>query len=99
MIVSRLSGLALPASTKWLLDDVIGKRQPELLVPLVLVVGSATLIQAVASFALSQVVGVAAQRAITERRKRVQAHGTRLPVRHFACTQAGTLISPFLKHP
>ncbi len=93
MLVSRVSGLALPASTKWLLDDVIGKRQPDLLVPLALVVGSATLIQAVSSFALSQVVGVTAQRAITEMRKRVQAHVTRLPVRYFDTTQTGVLIS------
>jgi len=93
MLVSRLSGLALPASTKWLIDDVIGKRQPDLLLPLALVVGSATLIQALASFALSQVVGVTAQRAITEMRKRVQAHVTRLPVRYFDSTQTGILIS------
>jgi ABC-type multidrug transport system fused ATPase/permease subunit len=93
MVVSRLSGLALPASTKWLIDDVIGKRQPDLLLPLALVVGSATLIQAIASFALSQVVGVAAQRAINEMRKRVQAHVTRLPVRYFDSTQTGVLIS------
>src|SRR5207244_9965495 len=53
MLVSRLAGLALPVSTKWLIDDVIGKRQPDLLLPLALVVGSATLIQALASFALS----------------------------------------------
>ncbi|TMQ51699.1 MAG: ABC transporter ATP-binding protein, partial [Candidatus Eisenbacteria bacterium] len=93
MLVSRLAGLALPVSTKWLIDDVIGKRQPDLLLPLALVVGSATLIQALASFALSQVVGVAAQRAITEMRKRVQAHVTRLPVRYFDSTQTGILIS------
>jgi subfamily B ATP-binding cassette protein MsbA len=93
MLVSRLSGLVLPASTKWLLDDVIGKRQPELLLPLALVVGSATLIQAISGFALSQVVGVAAQRAISDMRKRVQAHVTRLPVRYFDNTQTGVLIS------
>jgi len=93
MLVSRIAGLALPASTKWLIDDVIGKRQPELLVPLALIVGSATLIQAISSFALSQVVGVAAQRAISEMRKRVQAHVTRLPVRYFDSTQTGILIS------
>jgi ATP-binding cassette, subfamily B, putative efflux pump len=93
MLVSRLSGLVLPASTKWLLDDVIGKRQPELLLPLALVVGSATLIQAISGFALSQVVGVAAQRAISDMRKRVQARVTRLPVRYFDTTQTGILIS------
>jgi subfamily B ATP-binding cassette protein MsbA len=93
MLASRLTGLVLPASTKWLIDDVIGHRQPDLLVPIALVIGAATLIQALSSFALSQVVGVAAQRAITEMRKRVQAHVTRLPVRYFDSTQTGILIS------
>ncbi|HEY2954830.1 MAG TPA: ABC transporter ATP-binding protein [Candidatus Eisenbacteria bacterium] len=93
MLVSRLTGIVMPASTKWLLDDVIGKHKPGLLVPLALAVGGATLVQALSSFALSQVVGVTGQRAITEMRKRVQAHVTRLPVRYFDSTQTGVLIS------
>src|SRR2546427_4790043 len=66
MLVSRLTGFVMPASTKWLIDDVIGKHRADLLVPLALAVGGATLVQALSSFALSQVVGVTAQRAITE---------------------------------
>ena len=49
--------------------------------------------QALTSFALSQMLGVAAQRAITDMRKRVQAHVMRLPVRYFDSTQTGVLIS------
>src|SRR5689334_20001087 len=63
MLVNRLSGLVLPATSKFLIDDVIGKRRAELLIPLALAAGAATLVQAVTSFALSQVLGVAAQRA------------------------------------
>ena len=37
--------------------------------PLALAAGAATVVQAVTSFALSQVLGVAAQRAITEMRR------------------------------
>ena len=93
MLVNRLSGLVLPATSKYLIDDVIGKQQPGMLVPLALVAGAATLVQAVSSFALSQVLGVAAQRAITEMRRRVEAHVARLPVRYFDSTQSGVLIS------
>jgi ABC-type multidrug transport system fused ATPase/permease subunit len=93
MLVSRLTGLVMPASSKFLIDDVIGKHRTDLLVPLALGVGAATLIQSATGFALSQVVGVAAQRAITDMRKRVQAHVTRLPVRYFDSTQTGVLIS------
>jgi subfamily B ATP-binding cassette protein MsbA len=93
MIPNRMAGLVLPASSKYLLDDVIGRGRAELLVPLAGVVALATLVQATTSFALSQILGVAAQRAITEMRKSVQAHVERLPVRFFDSTKTGVLIS------
>ena len=93
MLVSRVAGLVLPASSKWLIDEVIGNGRTDLLLPIALAAGGATLVQAVTSFGLSQILGVAAQRAITEMRKRVQAHVMRLPVRYFDSTQTGVLIS------
>ena len=93
MIVNRLVGLVLPATSKFLIDDVIGKGRADLLMPLALVAGAATLVQAGTSFAISQVLGVAAQRAITDMRRRVEAHVARLPVRYFDSTQSGVLIS------
>jgi subfamily B ATP-binding cassette protein MsbA len=93
MLVNRLAGLVLPATSKYLIDDVIGKHRAEMLMPLAFVAGVATLVQAVTSFALSQVLGVAAQRAITEMRRRIEAHVARLPVRYFDSTQSGVLIS------
>src|SRR5207248_2135201 len=35
MVINRVCGLALPGSTKILIDDIIGKRRTELLLPLV----------------------------------------------------------------
>src|SRR5882762_9407406 len=93
MIVNRLVGLVLPASSKYLIDDVIIRHRSELLVPLAAAVGAATLVQALSSFALTQILGVAAQRAITEMRKSVQEHVARLPIRYFDSTQTGVLIS------
>lgn len=93
MIINRLVGLVLPASTKFLIDDVVGKQRADLLVPIALAAGVATLVQAVTSFSLSQILGVAAQRAITEMRKRVQAKVERLPISYFDSTQTGKLIS------
>ena len=93
MLVNRLSGLVLPATSKYLIDDVIGKGRADLLMPLAFAAGAATVVQAVTSFALSQVLGVAAQRAITEMRRRVEAHVARLPVSYFDSTQSGVLIS------
>ena len=93
MLISRLAGLVLPASSKWLIDEVVGNNRTDLLLPLALAAGAATVVQAVTSFGLSQILGVAAQRAITDMRKRVQAHVMRLPVRYFDSTQTGVLIS------
>jgi subfamily B ATP-binding cassette protein MsbA len=93
MIINRLVGLVLPTTSKYLIDDVVLKHRGELLVPLAVAAGAATLIQAVTSFLLSQILGVAAQRAITEMRKSVQEHIERLPIRYFDSTQTGVLIS------
>ena len=93
LVVSRLAGLVLPATSKYLIDEVIGKRRGDMLLPLALAAAAATLVQAGAGFALSQILGVAAQRAITEMRKTVEAHILRLPVRYFDSTQTGKLIS------
>ena len=93
MLISRVSGLVLPLSSGWLIDDVIGQGRVDLLLPVALAAGGATMVQAGTSFGLTLILGVAAQRAITDMRKRVQAHVMRLPVRYFDTTQTGVLVS------
>ena len=93
MVINRLSGLVLPTTSKYLMDDVVGQGHWDLLPRLAMAVAAATLVEAVTSFSLSQVLGVAAQRAITELRKDVEAHVMRLPVRYFDSTKTGVLIS------
>jgi ABC-type multidrug transport system fused ATPase/permease subunit len=93
MIVSRAAGLVLPATSKYLVDDVIGKGNHQLLPLLALAAGVATIVQAVTSIGLSQMLGIAAQRTITDIRRRVEQHVLRLPVSYFDSTNSGTLIS------
>ena len=93
MLISRLAGLVLPASSKIVVDEVLTKGRHELLLPIAIAGGIATAIQAVTAFLNSQILGVAAQRAITEMRKRVQSHVVRMPVRYFDSTQTGVLLS------
>ena len=93
MVVNRLSGFVLPLTSKFLIDDIIGRHRADLLMPLAAAAAVATIIQGATSFALAQVVSIAAQRAITEMRKRVQAHVLRLPVAYFDSTKSGVLIS------
>ena len=79
MLVNRLVGLVLPATSKFLIDDVIGKGRADLLMPLAVAAGAATIVQAVTSFALSQVLGVAAQRAIPHRPASSSRASCRMP--------------------
>ena len=93
MIVNRASGLVLPFSTRYLIDNVIGKKQMDLLGPLVLGIVGATLIQGVTSFSLTQILSKAAQRLIAELRQKVQRHIGLLPVSYYDTNKSGVLVS------
>ena len=93
MVINRLCGLALPVSTKYLINTVMLKHEMKLLVPIVLTVAGATLIQGVTSFSLTQLLSKAGQRLITEMRIRVQEHIGRLSVRFYDANKTGTLVS------
>jgi subfamily B ATP-binding cassette protein MsbA len=93
VFINRAAGLVLPASTKYLIDDIVQKRREDLLVPLVAVVGTAIVIQAATSFGLSQLLSASAQRLIAEMRVRVQAHIGRLPIRYYDANKTGALVS------
>jgi len=93
MLVNRGAGLVIPASSKFFLDDVIGKHRADLLVPLAFGAAAAVIIQAITTYALSQIVSIAAQRAISDMREDVQSHVLHLPVSYFDSTKTGMLIS------
>lgn len=93
LLISRLASMVLPASTKYLGDEVFAKQNYGLLKWIAFAIGISSLVQGITGFALSQILGVAAQRAITEMRKRIQAHVERLPISYFDSTQSGQLIA------
>ena len=93
MLASRLAGLVLPWSSRYLIDQVVGQKRADLLGVIAAAVGVAAIVQAIASFGLSQILGVAAQRAITDMRKSLQAFVLRLPIAYFDSTKTGILIS------
>ncbi|HYN42354.1 MAG TPA: ABC transporter ATP-binding protein [Thermoanaerobaculia bacterium] len=93
MAIGRAAGLVLPASTKIVIDDVVGKSRADLLLPLLGAVVAATIVQAATSFALTQVLSKGAQRLIAELRTKLQAHVTRLPVAYFDGQKTGNLVS------
>jgi subfamily B ATP-binding cassette protein MsbA len=93
MAINRVAGLALPFSPKYFFDDVIAKHQTQKLLPLVLVVIGATIVQGITSFSLTQLLSKSAQRMITDMRKRIQAHIGRLPVTYYDSHKTGELVS------
>jgi ATP-binding cassette, subfamily B, putative efflux pump len=99
MMVGRVAGFFLPLSSKFLIDTVLGKNRPDLLMWLALGAVVATIIQASASFGLAKVVSIAAQRAIRDMRSVVQAHIIHLPVSYFDSTKSGALISRIMNDP
>lgn len=93
MVINRLSGFVLPWASKYLVDTVLAEGKMDMLVPIALGVGGATIIGAITNFSLSQIISVTAQAAIMNMRRQVQAHVTRLPIRYFDGTKSGVLIS------
>jgi ABC-type multidrug transport system fused ATPase/permease subunit len=96
MVVNRAAGLVLPATSKFVVDDVMVQGRMDLLVPLAAIAALATLVQAASGFGLAQVVSVEGQRAIAEMRESVQRHVVHLPVSYFDSTKSGVLISRVL---
>jgi ABC-type multidrug transport system fused ATPase/permease subunit len=93
MAINRVSGLVLPASTRYLIDDVIGKRQTHVLEIIVLAVVAATAIQGITSFLLTQLLSKAAQKMIAELRCKIQAHVGHLPVAFYDANKTGALVA------
>ncbi len=93
MLINRGAGLVLPASTRYLVDNVIGKHDINLLPRLVLAVLAATILQGATSFTLTQLLSKEAQRLIAELRRKVQEHVGRLPVSYYDANKAGVLVS------
>lgn len=92
-MISRLAGLVLPGSTKYLLDHVIAQKDIDMLKLLLVVVIISIIVQAVTSFLLTKILSVEAQHLISVLRAQVQKQLLRLPVRFFDNSKSGALVS------
>ena len=95
MGINRLAGLVIPYTSKPLLDKVLASRNPhpELLPKIILLVIAATVVQAITSFSLTQLLSIAGQRLIAEMRRRVQRHVGLLSVAYYDENRTGTLVA------
>jgi subfamily B ATP-binding cassette protein MsbA len=99
LLASRVASLALPASSKFLVDEIVTRQRVSLLGPLAGGILAASVFQALTSLALSRVLGVAAHRAIMKVRRELQRKVLHLPVAFFDSTRSGTLITRIMTDP
>ena len=93
ILANRLSGLVLPASSKYLIDDVIGQGRVDLLFKLLGILILAIAVQAGSAFLLTLLLSVEAQHLIAQLRAQVQRHVLDLPIRTFDNAKTGELVS------
>ncbi len=93
IVISRLAGMVLPGSTKYLLDDVVAKNDLDMLWILLAAVVGALIIQSVTSYVLTQLLSVEAQLLISQLRTQVQRKILSLPTSFFDNTKSGALVS------
>ncbi|MEK6783726.1 MAG: ABC transporter ATP-binding protein [Bacteroidota bacterium] len=93
IIISRIASLILPWSTKYMLDDVMGKGDLSKLNFILIGISVSILISAITSFLLTKLLSVEAQHLISVLRANVQKHLLRLPTRFFDNQQSGKLVS------
>jgi subfamily B ATP-binding cassette protein MsbA len=93
--IKTVAGLTLPYLSKFLLDNVLASKnpQPKMLPILIGIVFGATVVQAMASFSLTQLLSKAGQKLISDLRKQVQQHVGRLSVAYYDANRTGTLVS------
>ena len=93
IVFNKIAGLAIPISSKYLLDDVVMKKDMDMLKILLITVVAAIVIQAISSFLLTKILSVQAQYLISELRVEVQKKVLSLPISFFDNNKAGALVS------
>jgi ABC-type multidrug transport system fused ATPase/permease subunit len=93
MIVDRVCSLAMPIASRYLVNDVMYRRQLDKL-PLILgAVAIATVAHGLITYILNRQLYTAGQGLIAELRMRVQRHIGRMPVSFYDENRTGTLVA------
>ena len=95
MLINRVAGLVMPFMSKRLVDQALNPAHshPQLLQQLIGIVLAATIIQAITSFSLTQLLSKAGQRLIAELRRQVQRHVGLLSVAYYDENRTGALVA------
>ena len=98
-LLNRVAAMVLPASSKLVIDEVIGRHRPELLFPIAVVLTGAMAIEAATAFTLCRLGAMVSQRVITRLRRDLQGHLLRLPATFFDDARNGALVSRIMADP
>ena len=93
IVISRLASLVLPGASKFLMDDVIVKKDIHMLWILLAVVAGSIIVQSITSYLLTKLLSVEAQHLISLLRIKVQKKILSLPVSYFDNNKSGALVS------
>ena len=95
--MNRAISLVFPLCARYLIDNVIVKRQTALLPTLVGIVIVAAILQGATSYILTQTLSKAGHRLIADLRMKVQSHIGRLPLAFFDENKTGTLVARIMR--
>lgn len=87
------ASVVLPKATQYLIDDVVTQGDIDMLKKVVLAILISIIVQAGASFTLTRILSVQAQKLIAELRVQVQKKILSLPINYFDSTKSGALVS------
>ena len=93
MLINRLCSFVLPVSAKYLINNVMYGGKMGLLPWIIGAVATATFLQGVSSYSLTQLLSTEGQRLISDLRRQVQQHIGRLPVAFYDENRTGTLVA------
>jgi subfamily B ATP-binding cassette protein MsbA len=93
MVVNRLCSLVLPVSSAPFINDVMKQGKMDELPRIIAAVAAAVFIQAITSYALTQLLSTEGQKLISQLRMQVQSHIGRLPVAFYDENRTGTLVA------
>jgi ABC-type multidrug transport system fused ATPase/permease subunit len=97
--INRLAALALPAATRLVVDDVVGRGRTSLLIPIALFVCLAIAIESAAALGAAQAAGAAGQKAVAALRRELETRTIRLPLRDVDDLRSGALAARVMTDP
>jgi len=99
MLLARAAVLAVPWAAKFVYDDVIAGHRPELLLPVAGLTLALLLTAGAANWALTWVVGGAAEETVRRLRQELHSHVLRLPLAQLEGDRLGALVPRIMTDP